>query len=105
MIRHIVMWTFAEQAAGATRAQNVARAQAELAALDGLVPGMVTLQVIAPSDALEHTHDLLLLADFETAEALAAYAGHPQHLAVAGFIATVRTARACVDYELPGVVG
>ena len=101
MIRHVVMWTFAQEAAGATRAHNVERARAALAALDGLVPGIVSFEVIAPGGELEHTHDLLLLADFESTDALAAYARHPDHLAVAAFVGQVRTSRACVDYDLP----
>lgn len=95
MIRHVVMWTFADEA----RAANVARAQAELAALDGLVPGMRRLEVVAATEHLEHTHDLLLVADFDTEADLTAYATHPRHLAVASFIAGVRTGRACFDYE------
>lgn len=101
MIRHVVMWTFAEEAAGASRAQNIERARAGLAALAGFVPGIVSFEVVVPAGALEHTHDLLLLADFESTDALAAYTQHPDHVAVAAFVAQVRTARACVDYELP----
>lgn len=100
MIRHIVMWQFAEEAAGGTRAQNLGRARAGLAALDGLVPGLVSLDVVVPTDDLEHTHDLLLVADFESPAALAAYAGHPRHVEVAQFIGQVRTSRACVDHHL-----
>ncbi|MCL2453979.1 MAG: Dabb family protein [Micrococcales bacterium] len=99
MLRHIVMWSFADQAAGADRAANVARAHAMLTELDGLVPGMRHLEVVVPPAHLEHTHDLLLVADFDGPDDLAAYAAHPQHVAVASFIGEVRTARACVDYE------
>ncbi|MDR3068280.1 MAG: Dabb family protein [Cellulomonas sp.] len=99
MIRHVVMWTFAAEAGGADRAANVARARAELAQLDGLVPGMHNLEVVAATEHLEHTHDLLLVADFDTEAALKAYSTHPRHVAVASFIAEVRTGRACFDYE------
>lgn len=99
MIRHVVMWTFANEAGGADRAANVARARSELAALDGLVPGMRSLEVVVAPEHLEHTHDLLLVADFDSAADLAAYSTHPRHVDVASFIAEVRTGRACIDYE------
>lgn len=100
MIRHIVMWQFAEEAAGATRAQNLERARVGLAALEGLVPGLLRLDVVVPTDDLEHTHDLLLVADFDSPASLASYAEHPRHLKVAGFIGQVRTSRACIDHHL-----
>ncbi len=99
MIRHVVMWTFADEAGGADRAANVARARAELADLDGLVPGMRSLEVVVASEHLEHTHHLMLVADFDTESDLTAYSTHPRHVDVASFIAGVRTARACFDYE------
>ncbi|MCL2423401.1 MAG: Dabb family protein [Micrococcales bacterium] len=100
MIRHVVMWTFADEAAGADRATNLARAAADVAALDGLVPGMRHLEVVVAPEHLNHTHDLLLIADFDTADDLAAYQRHPQHVEVASFITQVRTDRAVVDYEV-----
>lgn len=105
MIRHIVMWQFAEQAAGADRAHNLEQARAALAALDGLVPGLLRLEVVVPTDDLEHTHDLLLVADFDSPQSLAAYAQHPRHLEVAAFIAQVRTARACIDHRTDHPLG
>jgi len=99
MIRHIVMWTFPDEAGGADRAANVERARAGLAALDDLVPGMRSLEVVTAQERLEHTHDLLLVADFDSEADLAAYSSHPRHVAIASFIAEVRTERACFDYE------
>jgi hypothetical protein len=94
------MWQFAQEAAGADRADNLERARAGLAALDGVVPGLRRLEVVVPTDDLEHTHDLLLVADFDSPASLAAYAEHPRHLKVAEFIGQVRTSRACIDHHL-----
>lgn len=98
MIKHIVMWNFADAAEGADKAANLAKAQADLVALRGLVPGMGTFEVAIGTDPFEHSYDLVLYSEFESEAALQAYAGHPRHVAVAQFIGKVRTARACMDY-------
>lgn len=99
MIKHIVMWNFADQAEGADKAANLAKAQTDLLALRGLVPGMGTFEVAIGAEPLEHSYDLVLYSEFDSVEALQAYATHPRHVAVAQFIGKVRTARACMDFE------
>lgn len=103
MIKHIVMWRFAEAADGSDKAANLTRARDELAELDDVVPGMGAFEVAIGADPLEHTYDLVLYSEFDSPEALQAYATHPRHVAVAQFIARVRTERACMDYEAPVV--
>ena len=98
MIKHIVMWQFAEQAEGQDKATNLAQAKALLQGCVGLVPGQGRLEVAAAAPGLECTYDLVLYSEFESEAALQAYAGHPRHVAVAQFIGKVRTARACMDY-------
>lgn len=100
MIKHIVMWRFADQAAGADKATNLAIAQQKLAGLNGLVAGLRTLEPVVPVDGFEHSYDLVLYSEFDSVEALQAYATHPDHVAVARFITEVRTERICVDYEV-----
>jgi len=99
VIKHIVMWRFADEAEGADKATNLRIVRDRLAALDGLVPGLLTLEPVIP-DALEHDYDLVLYSEFESVEALKAYATHPDHVAVAGLIGKVRTERVCVDYQV-----
>lgn len=99
MIKHIVMWNFADNAAGADRATNLRIARDGLAALTGLVPGMLSLEVVIPVEPFEHSHDLVLYSEFDSPEALVAYATHPDHVEVGKFIAQVRTERVCVDYQ------
>jgi hypothetical protein len=100
VIKHIVMWSFAEHAAGAHRAANLQIAMDKLAALAGLVPGMEKLEVVIPSEPFEHSYDLVLYSEFDSPESLAAYASHPEHVEVGRFISQVRTDRICVDYQL-----
>lgn len=100
MIKHIVMWNFADQAADADKATNLSLAAARLNALKGLVPGMASLEAAVPTEPLEHSYDLVLYSEFETVAALHDYATHPDHVAVGQFITQVRTERVCVDYEV-----
>ncbi|MGB7961358.1 MAG: Dabb family protein [Propionicimonas sp.] len=100
MIKHIVLWNFADEAAGADKASNLAKVQADLLALKGLVPGMGAFEPVIGTDPLEHDFDLALYSEFESPEALRAYATHPDHVAVGQFIAQVRTSRSCMDYEV-----
>ncbi|HEY3336969.1 MAG TPA: Dabb family protein [Propionicimonas sp.] len=99
MIKHIVMWNFADEAEGADKATNLKTVQEALLGLRNVVPGIITLEPVIPTDPFEHSYDLVLYSEFESPEALKAYAVHPDHVAVAGLIGKVRTARACVDYE------
>lgn len=100
MIKHIVMWNFADKAEGADKATNLAIVRDRLAGLRNVVPGIITLEPVIPTDPFEHSYDLVLYSEFESLDALKAYAEHPDHQAVAGFIGAVRTARVCVDYEV-----
>jgi hypothetical protein len=100
VIKHIVMWNFADEAEGDDKATNLAKVQQDLVALRGLVPGMGAFEIAIGADPLEHTYDMVLYSEFDSVEALHAYATHPQHVAVAQFIGKVRTARACMDFEV-----
>lgn len=100
MIKHIVMWSFADEAAGADKATNLQLAQSRLSALAGLVPGMGTFEAVVAQPGLEASYDLVLYSEFDSVEALQAYATHPDHVAVATFITQARIARACMDYEV-----
>jgi hypothetical protein len=99
VIKHIVMWNFADEAEGADKATNLQLVRDALLDLTEVVPGIITLEPVIPIDPFEHSYDLVLYSEFESLEALKAYAVHPDHLAVAGFIGKVRSSRVCVDYE------
>ena len=100
MLRHIVMWKFKEHAMGADKAANLRKAKALLDACAALSPGTLRFEVALAQPGLEATYDLLLYSEFTDAAALAAYAEHPQHLALKPFFGGVREARQCMDYEL-----
>ena len=99
MIKHIVAWTFADRAEGADKATNVAMAADALRALPGVIDGIVEFEVVPAQPGLENSFDLVLYSVFEDADALQAYAVHPEHQQVVALIGARRTARACIDYD------
>ena len=55
--------------------------------------------VINSKDAPESNDTISLLCDFDTIADLNAYQVHPAHLEFGKFIGSVKTDRACIDYE------
>ncbi|MGZ2747403.1 Dabb family protein [Burkholderia stagnalis] len=97
MIRHVVMW----KVAGDTddeRAQARARVKAAFEGLRGRIPGMTHVEVGADFSAADYACDLVLVAEFESREALGGYAAHPEHARVRDELAGLRIARHQVDY-------
>jgi hypothetical protein len=91
MIKHIVLWTFRENAEGRSRKENIAEARKRLLSLKDKI------KEIVPS---EGAYDLVLYSEFNGAKDLDTYQKHPEHQKVADFISKVRTARAVADYEV-----
>ncbi len=99
MLKHILMWQFADEAEGADKATNVALVAARLRELPALVPDIIDFEVVTPQDGLRSTADLALYSTFADAAALQRYMEHPAHVAVADVLAPRRTSREVVDYE------
>jgi hypothetical protein len=100
VIKHIVMWNFADETDAGDKATALRTVRDRLAGLRDVVPGILTLEPVIPVDPFEHSYDLVLYSEFESAEALRAYATHPDHVAVATLIRAAATTRVCVDYEV-----
>lgn len=72
-----------------------------LEALVGKVPGLVDVKVNIDGRLASSNADLMLDSTLESAEALAAYAKHPEHVKVADEKVRPFTAgRTCLDYEI-----
>ncbi len=99
MLKHIVMWKFKDQAAGADKTKNLAKAKVLLESCAQVVPGTHKFEVAIAQPGLECTYDLVLYSEFTDAAALDAYQNHPQHVAIKPFIGAVRLERQCMDYE------
>ena len=98
-IKHIVMWKVRGDDA-ATRAANLALLQREFESLRGRVPGLLHLEIGVDESRVDYACDVVLYTEFDSREALAAYAEHPEHLRVRCVLGDMRIARHQVDYEV-----
>lgn len=99
MIKHIVMFKLKE-ANGKTEYENALEAQKRfdnvIAEVKELKKGEV---VINSKDASDSNYIIALICEFDDIAALNAYQVHPAHVEFGKFIGTVKTDRACIDYE------
>ncbi|WP_370261068.1 Dabb family protein [Limnobacter sp.] len=100
MIKHIVFWQFKEEALGNTKAQNMQLVKEKLMALQGVIPGMLEIEVGLGGSELECTYDVCLYTVFTDKAALDGYQIHPAHEEVKQLIGQVRSARQCMDYAV-----
>lgn len=103
-IRHIVMWRVAGET-DAERSLAMARVRNGFEALRGAIPGMTHLEVGLDISRIDYACDMVLVTEFESAEALEAYAVHPAHLALRDILAGLRIARHQVDYVIAAPEG
>jgi hypothetical protein len=97
MIKHIVMWNLRGDTPK-ERAGSIRRVQAAFDGLQGLIPGLTALEIGVDVSAIEYACDVVLYSEFESRDALDAYATHPEHLRVKRELADLRIARYQVDY-------
>ena len=98
MTRHIVMWNVR----GATpeeRRDAVRLVKSRFEGLRGRIPGLIRLEIGVDTSRVDYACDVVLVSEFESQDALVAYATHPEHLRVRGELEGVRIARHQVDYE------
>ena len=98
MIRHIVMWNVR----GATpdeRDNAIRFLKSRFEGLRGRIPGLRRLEVGVDTSRVDYACDVVLYSEFESQQALAAYATHPEHLRVRDELEGLRVARHQVDYE------
>ncbi len=100
MIKHIVMWRLQEQAQGNDKATNFKLAKEKLEALNGVIPGLIKLEVGEDFSRGEFSCDCVLYSELESREALEEYKSHPDHVAAAQFILSICAERKVVDYEV-----
>lgn len=101
MIKHIVMWNVSgsdpdEKAAAAGLVKE------KFEGLIGKIPGLLEMEVGIDVSRIDYACDIVLYSVFETEATLAAYAEHPEHLAVRRELEGKRIARHQVDYRVLG---
>ena len=99
MIRHIILWKLKESVTGEKKEKVVADMKQHLQALVGVVPGLVSLQVvITPMES--SNADVMLDSVLENEEALKGYQVHEEHVKVANtYVRPFTEVRMCMDYE------
>jgi quinol monooxygenase YgiN len=98
MLKHIVLWTFPEQADGHTRAENMERVREVLMRLPPIIPEIRRFELHADAGIDPNASTMCLISEFEDAAALQRYAVHPDHKAASALISRVRSDRAVIDY-------
>ena len=94
MVKHIVIYTLKEEV---NKPEAVAMIRRVLEPLVGKIPGLTHLEVRA---AYQGGMDYALYSEFESREALAAYAEHPAHLDAKNHFWHLLDSRVCADYEM-----
>ena len=93
MVRHIVMYQFKE---GVDHQQAIRVIDDALSPLVGQIPGLRHLEVRLAFNGMDYA----LYSEFDSREALAAYAVHPLHLAAKEKFHHYIGSRVAADYEV-----
>ena len=93
MVKHIVMYNFKE---GTDKKAAVDLIASVLEPLVGKIPGLLHLEVRQAYRGMDYA----LYSEFESREALEAYAEHPLHLEAKEHFFHLLDSRVCADYDL-----
>ena len=100
MVKHIILWQLKDELSEEEKQTVKAGIKEGLEGLAGKVPGLIEVHVQTQGLASSNA-DVMLDTTFEDADALAAYAKNPKHVAVADTKVRPFTAnRACMDFEV-----
>ncbi len=100
MIKHMILWKLNDSLTDTEKETVKLRIKTELEALQDEIDGLVDIKVQIHGLPTS-TADLMLDSTFTSAEALAAYAVHPAHVAAAdGAVRPYTVQRSCLDYEV-----
>lgn len=94
MVKHIVIYTLKE---GVNKPEAIEIIRSVLEPLVGKIPGLKHLEI---RGAYQGGMDYALYSEFESKEALKAYAQHPLHLEAKTHFWEFLETRVCADYEV-----
>ena len=101
MVKHIILWTLNPELSEAEKKAVKAGIKEGLEGLVGRVPGLLDVKVYIDGRLASSNADVMLDSTLESAEALAGYAKHPAHVAVAnGKVRPYTVQRSCLDFEI-----
>ena len=93
MVKHIVLYTFKE---GVDKEEAVKIIADVLEPLVGKIPGLLHMEIRQAFQGMDYA----LYSEFESAQALKAYAKHPLHLEAKEHFFHLLDSRVAADYEL-----
>ena len=93
MVKHIVVYKLKE---GVEKESAVKLIGSVLEPLVGKIPGLLKLEIRQCFQGMDYA----LYSEFETKEALFAYAEHPLHIEAKGHFSHLIDTRVAADYEL-----
>jgi heme-degrading monooxygenase HmoA len=99
MIKHIVMWNLKGDTPE-ERARGARLLKSAFEGLAGKIPGLLHMEIGVDTSKVDYACDVVLYSEFESQDALAAYAVHAEHIRVKQDLGDVRVARHQVDYEV-----
>ena len=92
MVKHIVLYTLKE---GVEKKEAVELIESVLVPLVGKIPGLLHMEVKLAFNGMDYA----LYSEFESREALEAYAVHPHHLEAKEHFHHLLATRVAADYE------
>ena len=98
MVRYCVMWKF-KPSDGKTPKELAEDVKEKYESLLGLVPGLTSIEVGVNRNEGKTSYDAVMIADFDSWEALAAYKADTMRDNVIEYVKTIAEVRAKVEYE------
>lgn len=93
MVKHIVLYTLKD---GVDKDETVKMIASVLEPLVGKIPGLLHLEIRRTYNGMDYA----LYSEFESREALTAYASHPLHQEAKAHFFHLLDSRVAADYEL-----
>jgi heme-degrading monooxygenase HmoA len=93
MVKHVVLYNLKE---GVDKAEAVKLIASVLEPLVGKIPGLLHLEIRQAFEGMDYA----LYSEFESREALSAYAVHPLHLEAKDHFFHLLDSRVCADYDV-----
>ena len=93
MVKHIVLYNLKE---GVDKAEAVKLVASVLEPLVGRIPGLLHMEIRQAFNGMDYA----LYSEFESKEALTAYAVHPLHLEAKKHFFHLLDSRVCADYDV-----
>ena len=93
MVKHIVLYTFKE---GVNKNDAVQLIASVLEPLVGKIPGLLHMEIRRAFNGMDYA----LYSEFESREALTAYASHPLHIEAKGHFFHLLDSRVAADYDV-----